>query len=475
MHHQSGNFSHRKSTVPCFGRDPGVASGTAAMDSRQSASLGLQLAGGVEQAMEAVFEILKEQQAVASEVFLAEMDEAEWQQTWLYLILLAQLRVPCQREMTLPMGSAKHSLDRLLGRLNVYISKPETPIEGMSDAFYICHMKMVDKFVRKRYSSDCRVHLFLGDEGSGAKAEDLLEHMVAQRIIVQACLHPQGSHLNWGNLMKPLLQGTKAEQLEAKLDQGCPLSSFPKVTASAQKLPKGTSSLPQQLHRDDLAAAMQSLDSGRLYRPGPKSSSADLFIKQPTLTIEVQDKSGVSTGVSFGNVCQEVRKCVQQGSVLWVLVALKPNESLSHWVGEARPLVLESGTYQEEELADGGSGGLLYRPKSKGRWQKRIQNGEWRDITTKTNPKGKGEELEVRQELQLVIPHPNHVKEFLGDSDFEIVKKLAHKSRARMVDIPFLSRFYNFQKPRVQGASEETFLVEQFVPISELMCEVLAG
>ena len=195
--------------------------------------------------------------------------------------------------------------------------------------------------------------------------------------------------------------------------------------------------------------------AGGVDRPGPKSSSADLFIKHPTLTIEVQNKSGVSTGVSFANVCQEVGKCIQQGSVLWVLVALKLNESLSHCVGEARLLVLESGTYQEEELADGGSGGLLYRPKSKGSWQKRIQNGEWRDVAPKTNPKGKGEELEVRQELQLVIPHLNHVKEFLGGFDFEIVKKLAQKSRDRMVDIPFLSRIYNFQTPRVQGTSEE--------------------
>ena len=405
-----------------------------------------------EQAMEAVFEILKEEQAVAGEVFLAKKDEAAWQQTWLYLILLAQLRVPCQRETILPVGSAEHALDLLLGRLNVYISKPEQPIKGMSDAFYISHMKMVDKFVRKRYASDCRVQLFLGDEGTRAKAEDLLEHMVAHRIVVQACLHPQESHLNWGALMKPLLQGTKAEQLEAKLDRGCPLRSFPKVTASAQKLTKGASSLPRQLRHEDLAAAMQSLDSGRLYRPGPMSSSADLFIKHPTLIIEVQDKSGVSTGVSFANVCQDVGKCIQQGSVLWVLVALKLNESLSHCVGEARPLVLGSGIYQEEELVDGGSGGLLYRPKSKGSWQRRIQNGEWHDVTTKIQPKGKGETLQVRQELQLVIPHPKHVEEFLGESDFEIVKELAQKSRDRTVDdIPFLSRFYNFQKPHAQG------------------------
>ena len=37
--------------------------------------------GTAEQAMEAVFEILKEEQAVASEVFLAKKDEAAWQQT----------------------------------------------------------------------------------------------------------------------------------------------------------------------------------------------------------------------------------------------------------------------------------------------------------------------------------------------------------------------------------------------------------
>ena len=51
-----------------------------------------------------------------------------------------------------------------------------------------------------------------------------------------------------------------------------------------------------------------------------------------------------------------------------------------------------------------------------------------------------------------MIPHPKHVEEFLGESDFEIVKEWAQKSRDRTVDdIPFLSRFYNFQKPHAQG------------------------
>ena len=57
--------------------------------------------------------------------------------------------------------------------------------------------------------------------------------------------------------------------------------------SEAQKLTKGASSLPRQLRYEDLAAAMQSLDSGRLYRPGSMSSSADLFIKHATLMIEV--------------------------------------------------------------------------------------------------------------------------------------------------------------------------------------------
>ena len=92
--------------------------------------------------MEEVYGILKDEQAVASEVFLAKKDEAAWKQTWLYLILLAQLRVPCQRDTMLPVGSAEHSLDVLLGRLNVYISKPEQPITGQ--ARYLLHLSHED-------------------------------------------------------------------------------------------------------------------------------------------------------------------------------------------------------------------------------------------------------------------------------------------------------------------------------------------
>ena len=404
--------------------------------------------GNAEEAMEAVYKILKQVSAVASEVFLAERDEAEWRQTWLYLILLAQLRVPCRREMTLPVGSDEHILDLLLGRLNVYISKPVTPIEDMKDVFYISHMKMVEKLVRERYSSDCRVQLFLGGEAVGVSAEDLLEQMVEQRIVVQACMCQEGQPKPWGDVMKPLLHGTKAERIEVFLDHGCPLNTFPKITNVVTPLEEVTLPLPKQLHSSNLAAAVNSLTSNRLYRPAPKSRSADLFIKQSKLTIEVQDKSGVSAGVSFSDVCEEVEKCIKEGPVLWVLVALKLKESLGRWVGEEKPLVLIPGVYQEEKHTDGG---LLYSPNTKKQWQKRILHGEWLDVSSKESKETKGVPLTVRQDLELVIPHPSHVKTFLGDDDFEIVKQLAERTidelPGRVVSIPFLSRFYNFKTP----------------------------
>lgn len=400
-----------------------------------------------EEAMEEVYKVLKRVMRVAADVFLAKNDEDEWRPAWLYLILLAQLRVPCTRATKLPVGSTEYSLEVLLGRLNVYISKPETAIDGMpdSDPFYISHMKMVEQFVREHYSADCRVQLFLGDEGTTVKAEDLLENMVVHSIVVQACLQPDQAHTTWGTLMRPLLQGTKAEQLPVGLHRANPLKSFPKVTSSAKQLSTLGFPLPKQIHPDNLAAAMKLLEAGHLYRPATMSRSADLFVKQQDLIIEVQDKSGVSIGVSFRDVRDEVGKCIPEGQVVWLLVALQLNDSLDRWVGQKEPLVLGSGTYEEED-----GGGLLYRSLSQQKWQKRLENGAWQDITKAT---GKGTELRVREGLQLVIPRPEHLKGFLGEEDFDIVMELARKSHDRTVktvEIPFLSRFYNFQRP-VQG------------------------
>ena len=103
--------------------------------------------------------------------------------------------------------------------------------------------------------------------------------------------------------------------------------------------------------------------------------------------------------------------------MVWVLIALKLNDSLGRWVGQDNPLVLGSGTYQEEAVG----GGLLYRQRLDGGW-KGIQKQA-----------GKGTELTVRKGLQLVIPHPEHVKDFLGE-DFEMPcdrqERRGHRSKS---------------------------------------------
>ena len=161
----------------------------------------------------------------------------------------------------------------------------------------------------------------------------------------------------------------------------------------------------------------------------------------------------MSAEVSFCDVCQEVEKCIQAGTVLWVLIALKLKDSLLHCVGTKNPLLLGPGVYEEEQSAEGG---LLYRPVGTSKkWQSRISDGKWSPVRPSTAKAKGARQLTVREGLVLVIPRPDHVKEFLGPDDFEIVKKLAergqHDAPGGMVEIPFLSRFYNFTSPRVPG------------------------
>ena len=105
-------------------------------------------------------------------------------------------------------------------------------------------------------------------------------------------------------------------------------------------------------------------------------------------------------------------------------------------------LLLNSGVYAKS--AEGGRVGccMLYRPAGTPKWwQSLILGGAW-------SAKAKDRHLTVRKGLVLVIPHPDHVKQFLEAPGFEIVQGLAEKGQhdapGRMVQIPFLSRFYNF-------------------------------
>eukprot|EP00930_Biecheleria_cincta_P097665 TRINITY_DN8936_c0_g1_i1.p1 TRINITY_DN8936_c0_g1~~TRINITY_DN8936_c0_g1_i1.p1 ORF type:complete len:558 (-),score=77.98 TRINITY_DN8936_c0_g1_i1:72-1745(-) len=388
-----------------------------------------------EHAMEEVYRKLKNINAISGEVFLAQEDEKDWKEAWLYLVLLSQLRVPCQRQMVLPVGSSGHPLEVLLGRLNLYI-EPAGNLSEMEDAFYLCHMKMVDRFVREKYSSDCRVRLFLGKDHTGVVAASLLERLVEQRIIVQACLGPQGT---WKELLQPLLNGTMVDDYAVVLDKGCPLQLFPKVTV-ATKSSMLTGPLPSTIHPDNLEDAMDKVSSNRIYRTAPQSASADTFIKQSDFTIEIQDKSGLAAGVSFNDICEEVEKCLKKGRVLWVLVAMRLKRPLQSWVGD-KPLLLKPGMYQQP--AGNTARGLLYRPLHSDAWSEEIWNGE--RLEAPRNVQGRNKLLAVRDGLELVIAPPNVIKQFLGDQDFGIIKELAEKKlRGDQINIPFLSRFYNF-------------------------------
>ncbi|CAJ1403875.1 unnamed protein product [Effrenium voratum] len=399
--------------------------------------------GDGEQTMEMVYSIFQEVQAIAGEVFLAAEDEGDWRETWMYLILLAQLRVPCHRRMVVHVGNSENNLETLLGRLNIYISKPSKLIVGIEDPFYICHMKMVEKFVRARFSSDCRVHLFLGAE-TGMNAAQLLECLVEQRIIVKACLGQDFACL-WKVLLNPLLDGTMAADKVVVLDKGSPLKPFPKITQQAKSLSEVTLPLPNILHPNNLSAAMEKLDSNKVYRPGQKSGSADTFIKQEGFVIELQDKSGVASGITWSDICKEVNKCLKDGHVIWVLIAIKLSETMLRWVGD-KPLVLKAGYYQEEAVSKNSM--LLYRPECSKHWTQKIVNGKFEKLPSGKNTTGQHTELLVRENLEVVIAPPSAIKEFLGAEDFEIVQRLAEQKTDEAIggkiEVPFLSRFYNF-------------------------------
>ena len=50
----------------------------------------------------------------------------------------------------------------------------------------------------------------------------------------------------------------------------------------------------------------EKLRSNRIYRPRPKSGSADTIIKQENFVLEIQDKSGLAAPLDWATVCKEV-------------------------------------------------------------------------------------------------------------------------------------------------------------------------
>jgi hypothetical protein len=273
---------------------------------------------------------------------------------------------------------------------------------------------------------------------------------VEQRIIVQACLH--SGDLTWKGLATPLLDGSKFGSNIVALDQTCPLVVMPGVNDSCAHLSAQVCESDllarASIHSGDLGTLFANVRSNRIYRPRAKSGSADTFVKQSDFLLEIQDKSGAAAGLSLADVVDEVGKCVPNGDVVLLFIALKLNDSLARWVGDG-VLTLVPGTYQEKKGRNEGP--LLYKPPDADAWTHQIALGAMSPAEGSTT--GKHKELSVRSGLEVVVPSPGAVRQFLGDADFEVVWKLANRE-AVQVDVPFISRFYGFsaQSRATQGS-----------------------
>lgn len=400
------------------------------------------LGDDLDKQMEYVSDILSKIGAVASDVFVDARADQDLHEAWLHLMVLGQLQVPCRRDMKLRVGRSDFTIERLLGALNVYITTAKA--EATEDAFCVHIMKLVERFVRERFSSDCRVPLFFGDvHTSRLDAAELLERLVEQHIIVRACMAPDGQ--GWNALLSPLLGGSQLATGTVRLNRGQPLVLMPGVsdtvsriepTANAHNLLKLST-----LHSEDLSKFMAAVSTGHVYRPRAMSGSADSFCKQDDFILEIQDKSGVGDGLTLADIAKEVVKCVKGHVVVLLFVALKLNPSLERWVGDG-VLTLKSGSYQEE--AGSADGALMYKPIGGKVWTESISSGAWAKLK-KGRHDGKYSELVVRTGLEVVVPSPAAVRQFLGEADFDIVSKLAGK-KCGSADVPFISRFYGFDR-----------------------------
>lgn len=119
---------------------------------------------------------------------------------------------------------------------------------------------------------------------------------------------------------------------------------------------------------------------------------------------------------------------------------MKLGPTVSKWVGPG-VLTLEPGVY-----APGSSVQLLYRTSESGHWTHSIVNGSRSALTRdeQMQVKVRGDKLlRVRKGLEVVLPSAASVKEFLGEADFETVKKLAGGSE---IDLPLVSKLMGYRE-----------------------------
>ena len=263
---------------------------------------------GVDAAMTAAYTTLKGLDVVARDVFFQGGD-AGLKEAWLQLMVLAQLKVDCKRDTPVAVSTCTYTMDQLLRSLNVYIStSSDSAGEG---TFNVVMMRFIQQFVRDNYGDkDFRVPLFLGDSGgAGLDAADVLERLVEHRIIVEACL--AGRDVTWKSLMSPMLDDSAHGDDFVVLDRHAPLRMMPSANSTVKER-LGDNVTEEDvlrmlmIHPDDLTrVVVEILRSGCFWRPRAQSKSADTIGKQQRFTLELQQKSGMTAGLTFGDLLAE--------------------------------------------------------------------------------------------------------------------------------------------------------------------------
>ena len=385
----------------------------------------------IDKAMGEAFHAFCGVDAVAQDLFFRGSN-AGLLEAWKFLLVMAKFNITCTRETKIPVGDGEIQMETLLQSLNVYI-RP-----GLEEGqFYVEVVQFVERYVQAKYDRDFRVRLLFGEcESPGGQAQCVLERLVEHRIIVDACLGPETQ--TWKQLAHPLLDNIEYGKEMVHIDRGAPIVMIPKFTNRTHKqldanITEWDVLNMATLHHESLTWVMTAVvRSGRIYRPREMSRSADTFIKQPRFLLEIQDKSGVSAGLTFLDIIAEAGKCVQKGAVVLLIIHLKLSDEVAAWVGNG-VLTLKPGNYSR------GDDGSLLGWDANGETYL-IASGKQR--TSKAGKKPKTAVLRVRAGLEIVVPSENAVTEFLGAEDFQRVKKLAEGSDRP--DVPWVSWLMGF-------------------------------
>ena len=313
---------------------------------------------GVAEAMKAAFDRLSRIDVVARDIFFDKRQQG-LEEAWLYLLILAQLKVKCTRDMLVAVTNGTFQMEMLLRSLNVYI----VPVGGDNAAgeFFVEVMEFIAQYVRLKFANDNQVPLFFGDSTCpGIKAEEVLERLVEHRIIAGLCLGPKAQ--TWKQLARPLLDDISFCDSPVCIDRARPMSRMPKfggnnITPLPANISENDMLNMSVINPSDLTRVMTEIMlSPRIYRPGDKSKSADTFIKQPDFLLEIQDKSGIADGLQFAQICKDMGKSLQRGNVVLLFIAIKLGTEVAGWAGKG-VLTLKPGVYRRG--ADG---------HPKGRW-----------------------------------------------------------------------------------------------------------